>query len=67
MVDSFKEIGNHKYSDNEKAKEIFNNIADDCADVSGADNCELSFNLIKCMNDAAAKRGLDLKKELGTK
>lgn len=45
--------------------EMFSEISDECADVTGADNCELSANLMKCMNDAAHKRGVDLKEQIG--
>lgn len=51
-----------KYGDNMKAIATFNEMVDECANVSGADNCELSGALIECMVNAATKRGVDPKK-----
>lgn len=59
-VEVLKAIGAQKYTD--KAFEVFSEISDECANVSGADNCELSANLIECMNNAAASKGVDLNK-----
>lgn len=64
VVDVLKAIGAKKYAGNDKAIEIFNEITDECADTTGPDNCELSGNLIQCMNDAAIKRGLDPKTQM---
>lgn len=66
MVDVLKAIGEQKYAGNDKAIETFKEVADECASVSGSDHCELSANLIECMNNAAAAKGVDLNKELKT-
>lgn len=61
-IDGFKALGVKKYGDNAKAIGIFNEIVDECANVSGSDNCELTGNLIQCVHEAAVKRGIDIKK-----
>lgn len=61
-VDGLKAIGMKKYGDNMKAIDIFNEIVDECDEVTGADNCELSAALIECMYGEVTKRGFDPKK-----
>lgn len=56
----------HRYAGNDKAIEMFTAISDECASMTGPDHCELSANLMECMNNAAIKRGVDLKKEIKT-
>lgn len=62
VVDVLKAIGEQKYAGNDKAIGTFKEISDECAGVSGSDHCELSANLIECMNNAAIARGVDLNK-----
>lgn len=61
-MDSFKALGAKKYEDNAKAIEIFNELVDECANVTGSNKCELSGKLIECMIEATKKRGIDSKK-----
>lgn len=61
-VDVLKAIGAQKYDTDDKAVELFSEISEECANVTGADHCELAANLIECMNTAAATRGVDLNK-----
>lgn len=61
-MDALKAIGVKKYADNAKAIGIFNELVDECANVSGSNKCELSANLIECMINASTKRGIDAKK-----
>lgn len=64
MVNVLKAIGEQKYAGNDKAIETFKEVSDDCSTVTGSDNCELSANLIECMNNAASARGVDFNKRV---
>lgn len=61
VVDVLKAIGEQKYAGNDKVIETFKEISDECVNTSGSDHCELSANLIECINNAAIARGVELK------
>lgn len=61
-IDSLKVLVLSKFSQDGKFETI-NELVDECATVSGADRCELAHNILECLNNGAAKRGIN-KKEL---
>lgn len=60
--DALKAVGAKKYEGNDKAIAIFNELVEECKNLSHDDKCELAAKISECMHGAAVKRNIDPKK-----
>lgn len=62
-ISSLKTLVLSKFSQDGNAITIINDLIDECGVITGEDRCELAHNILECLNNGAAKRGIN-KKEL---